>query len=185
MTSDGLGVPGVVRADLKEIADERGSFTEIWRGSSTDAAGVTFRQANLSRSRANVLRGMHFHDRQADLWIVLKGRASVALVDVRPSIAGSSETPESEEFVMEAGASVLIPARVAHGFLALENLELMYLVTAEYDGSDEHGFSWADRTVALRWPISEPVVSQRDASNSSFEAAVEAAHQRDLTSPGR
>ena len=35
---------------------------------------------------------------------------------------------------------VQIPARVAHGFMALEPVELVYLVTNEYDGSDEAGF---------------------------------------------
>ena len=45
-----------------------------------------------------------------------------------------------------------IPAGVAHGFLALEPLELLYLVTNEFDGSDELGFAWDDPAVAVPWP---------------------------------
>ena len=37
-----------------------------------------------------------------------------------------------------------IPRRVAHGFLALTDVSLMYLVSNEYDGTDELGFAWDD-----------------------------------------
>ena len=47
---------------------------------------------------------------------------------------------------------VVIPTGVAHGFLALDALELLYLVTNEYDGSDELGFAWDDPTAAVPWP---------------------------------
>ena len=47
---------------------------------------------------------------------------------------------------------VEIPAGVAHGFLALEHVELVYLVTTEYDGSDERGFAWDDPLAAVPWP---------------------------------
>ncbi len=80
-----------------------------------------------------VLRGLHLHRRQDDLWIVAEGRAFVALVDVRPALAGGA--PAVVE-TRELGADdwVYIPTGVAHGFLALEPLQLIYLVTNEYDG---------------------------------------------------
>jgi dTDP-4-dehydrorhamnose 3,5-epimerase len=181
MTDSEVGaINGVVRAQLNSIGDERGAFMELWRARETDAAGATFRQANLSRSQARVLRGMHFHDRQLDLWIVLNGRASVALVDLRARINGRGDALPTEEFEMTAGGSVLIPKRVAHGFLALEALELLYLVTNEYDGTDEHGFAWSDPAVGLNWPISDPIVSNRDAANPSIDSAINAASQRDV-----
>ena len=43
----------------------------------------------------------------------------------------------------------MIPTGVAHGFLALEPLELLYLVTNEYDGTDELGFAWDDPTAGV------------------------------------
>ena len=60
---------------------------------------------------------------------------------------------------------------MAHGFLALEALQLLYLVTNEYDGSDELGFAWDDPAVGVPWPLvtttpgGRPIVSDRDASN--------------------
>ena len=67
---------------------------------------------------------------------------------------------------------------MAHGFLALEPLELIYLVTNWYDGSDELGFAWDDPAVGVAWPTlaatadGRPIVSERDASNPSLAELV-------------
>ena len=50
---------------------------------------------------------------------------------------------------LAADRSVTIPPGVAHGFLALEQLELVYLVSNEFDGTDELGFAWDDPAVAF------------------------------------
>ena len=77
----------------------------------------------------------------------------------------------------ELGADdwVEIPAGVAHGFLALEPLELVYLVTAEFDDSDELGFAWDDPAVGVPWPLpiaetadGRPILSDRDRSNPTL-----------------
>jgi dTDP-4-dehydrorhamnose 3,5-epimerase len=180
MTSNTDGIAGVVHSRLTEIVDDRGSFTEIWRASGTATLGVTFTQGNISRSRAGVLRGMHFHDHQLDLWVVVNGRALVALADLRAAIHGTGATPQTEQFELIRGSAVLIPRRVAHGFLALEALDLIYLVSREYDGTDEFGFRWDDLSAGLRWPKPNPIVSQRDASGPSLADALEAARQRHL-----
>ena len=70
---------------------QRGSFRELWRAG--DFPDEPFVQANLSTSAAGVLRGLHLHRRQDDLWIVADGRAFVALVDVRPMLDGSGQRP--------------------------------------------------------------------------------------------
>ena len=70
-----------------------------------------------------------------------------------------------------ADESVTIPVGVAHGFLAVEPLELLYLVTNEFDGSDELGFAWDDPAVGVPWPHvagtadGRPILSGRDRSN--------------------
>ena len=74
------GLPGVRYGTIARHGDTRGAFRELWRaGSFPDA---TFVQANLSTSVAGVVRGLHLHRRQDDLWVVGNGRAFVALVDV-------------------------------------------------------------------------------------------------------
>ncbi|MBI3748462.1 MAG: dTDP-4-dehydrorhamnose 3,5-epimerase family protein [Chloroflexi bacterium] len=179
------GLSGVTFGTLRPIADERGSFTELWRSSWTRGFGADIRQANLSRSEPGVLRGLHVHERQADLWVLLEGRAFVALVDLRDRLDHLAAATATATFEMTFGSAVHIPAGVAHGFLALERVALLYMVTNEYTGTDEHGFAWNDPMAAVQWPIRSPILSRRDATNPSLEEALEAMRQRADVSPTR
>lgn len=165
-------IPGVLRRSIAFYADERGSFGELWREAWTYPLDGPMRQANLSRSAAGVLRGLHLHRRQADLWIVTEGRPFIALVDVRPMLAAGS-SPLVETIEAGPGDGVYLPPGVAHGFYAREALTLLYLVTTEYDGSDELGFAWDDPTAAIPWPDGEPILSARDATAPNLAALVE------------
>ncbi|HLY12786.1 MAG TPA: dTDP-4-dehydrorhamnose 3,5-epimerase family protein [Candidatus Limnocylindrales bacterium] len=178
-------LPGVRWSGIARHGDSRGSFRELWRASAgfeleprwTGAEDARFVQANLSTSDAGVLRGLHYHRRQLDHWIVASGRAFVALVDVRPALAGQGPAVvETRE--LAADGTVTIPTGVAHGFLALEPLQLIYLVTNEYDGSDELGFAWDDPAVGVEWPpcptsAGRPILSERDQRNPSLAQLIE------------
>jgi dTDP-4-dehydrorhamnose 3,5-epimerase len=169
-------IPGVHTGTSQSYGDERGSFREVWRESAFDPAATAttpdarFVQANLSLSAAGVLRGLHLHRRQLDLWFVAGGRAFTALVDVRPMLAGGGR-PIVDTLTLDADDWVSIPAGVAHGFLAIEPVRLLYLVTNEYDGSDELGFAWDDPLAAVPWPAvgetadGRPILSDRDRTN--------------------
>jgi dTDP-4-dehydrorhamnose 3,5-epimerase len=169
-------LPGVRYGAIERHADDRGAFRELWR--STAFPDRRFVQANLSTSAGGVLRGLHLHRRQDDLWVVSAGRAFVALVDVRPMLDGTGPTPLVETRVLPADDWVVIPSGVAHGFLALDPLELVYFVTNEYDGSDELGFAWDDPTAAVPWPMLEgipagrPILSARDSANPALSELV-------------
>jgi dTDP-4-dehydrorhamnose 3,5-epimerase len=181
---------GVRYGAIARHGDERGAFRELWRASAFPALTTAetgapagseprFVQANVSTSAAGVLRGLHYHRRQLDYWIVGAGRAFVALVDVRPLIDGSGPRALVETRELGADEWVVIPTGVAHGFLALEPLELVYLVTNEFDGSDELGFAWDDPAVGVPWPTvsatpdGRPILSDRDRSNPSLTDLVE------------
>ena len=178
-------IPGVRWGEVARHADTRGTFRELWRAGwfvDAAAAGVPqmqFRQANLSTSAPGVLRGLHLHRRQLDYWVVAEGRAFVALVDARPLLEGRSHRPIVETREVAADATVTIPAGVAHGFLALDALQVVYLVTAEYDATDELGFAWDDPLAAVRWPgvpgtgDGRPILSGRDRANPTQAALVE------------
>lgn len=174
------GLPGVSIERIARHGDPRGSFREVWRASwyeGVEAAWTggpgAFTQANVSTSAPGVLRGLHLHRRQLDHWVLLEGRVVVALVDVRPMLAGA-ERPLVETHELAADDRVTIPVGVAHGFLALEPLTLLYLVTNEYDGSDELGFAWDDPLAAVPWPAvpgtpdGRPILSDRDRANPSL-----------------
>ncbi len=169
-------LPGVSVGRLVRHADARGSFAELWRAEGTaQTGGLPAVQANLSTSAPGVLRGMHLHRRQVDRWIVLSGSAYVVLVDVRPQLIDPPTAVIVGASTMRSGETVTIPEGVAHGFLALEPLELLYFVTNAYDGSDELGFAWNDPAVGISWPRGAtadglPIVSARDASNPPLSA---------------
>jgi dTDP-4-dehydrorhamnose 3,5-epimerase len=164
-------IDGVVRHSHDAHADERGSFRELWRASLTGPLSVgEFVQANLSRSGARVLRGMHVHQRQTDLWVQLDGMAVAAVADLRPLVEGRSGAPAVELHDLVPGEALLIPPLVAHGYLARTDMSLLYLVTNEYDGTDESGFAWDDPAAAIPWPDAQPVLSDRDRSNPPLEA---------------
>lgn len=191
---------GVRYGAIARFEDPRGSFREIWRedtfGKIDPArAGVPpgseprFVQANLSTSAKGVLRGLHLHQRQLDHWVVASGRAFVALVDVRPMLVGA-ERPLVETRELQADDWVDIPIGIAHGFLALEPLQLLYFVTNTYDGSDELGFAWDDPLAAIPWPEipgvvdGRPILSDRDAANPSLRDLVERLRGPDDQLPG-
>jgi dTDP-4-dehydrorhamnose 3,5-epimerase len=181
-------LPGVRYGAVARHGDSRGAFRELWRASAfptltpaeTGAPAGSeprFVQANQSSSAVGVLRGLHYHRRQLDYWVVAAGRAFVALVDVRPVVEGrGAAVVETRELAVDEW--VVIPTGVAHGFLALEPLELIYLVTSEFDGSDELGFAWDDPAVGVPWPRLDatpdrrPILSDRDRSNPSLAELV-------------
>ena len=177
-------LPGVRYGHLTSHGDVRGTFTELWRASNPAGGPDPFVQANLSTSSRGVLRGLHLHRRQLDYWVIVGGRAFVALVDARGQLGGATATATTapvETRELGLGDWVVIQAGVAHGFLALEALRLLYLVTNEYDGSDELGFAWDDPAVGVPWPVvgtsdGRPIVSERDAANPSLAELV--AHLR-------
>lgn len=151
-------IPGVVVAPVQVLPDDRGSFAEIARSS---AYPEDFVQLNQSRSTKGVLRGLHFHRKQADLWYLARGRAQVALVDLREGVNRVETLILSES----EPKTLYIPPGVAHGYLALTDIDLFYLVSREYDAGDEYGVAWDDPALAIPWELSNPVLSDRDRSN--------------------
>lgn len=152
-------IPGVSVVEVKSLPDDRGWFAEIARSSTYPDAFV---QLNHSHSRRGVLRGLHYHREQADLWYLARGRAQVALADLRDPAETRVDT-----LILDAAApkTLYIPPGVAHGYVALTDVDLLYLVTREYDAADEFGVAWDDPALAIPWEVSDPILSPRDRSN--------------------
>jgi dTDP-4-dehydrorhamnose 3,5-epimerase len=160
---------GVEFKQYRVFPDTRGSFAEVfrseWPGNASYGSEL---QLNLSRSRKGSIRGLHFHHRQSDWWILLNGVLQVALADLRKD---SPTFLKRLSLRLESGdnACLLVPPGVAHGFLALEDASLIYAVNRFYDGSDEQGVAWNDPDLNIAWSISEPVLSERDRTNPTVD----------------
>jgi dTDP-4-dehydrorhamnose 3,5-epimerase len=158
-----VGLEDVDLRPLEDHSDERGTFRELFTAPQYQRQFV---QANHSRSVRGVLRGLHYHRYQDDLWYVVSGTAQVALVDLRTRAV----PPVTKTLLLsdQHPATLFIPAGVAHGFLALSDLYLIYLVTQLYDPSDEHGIAWNDPHLAIAWQTRAPILSDRDSTNPPF-----------------
>ncbi|HEU5003007.1 MAG TPA: dTDP-4-dehydrorhamnose 3,5-epimerase family protein [Actinomycetota bacterium] len=154
------GIPGAVLGTPVVHGDSRGSFMEIFR---EDLLGVHFVQANHSHSAAGVLRGLHYHRKQADAWYVIGGEAQAMLADLRTASTSPAVVPVP--LVGGEPQVLYIPPGVAHGFLAVTDVDLIYWVTGYYDASDEFGVAWDDATLSAPWRIAQPVLSGRDQAN--------------------
>jgi dTDP-4-dehydrorhamnose 3,5-epimerase len=163
-----VGIDGVLLFDLVTHRDLRGSFTEDYRASWIDG-GREMVQGNISVSRANVLRGLHFHRVQSDWWTFYTGVAVVGLYDLRTGSPTEGKGVALRLDTSQAFNGLYIPPGVAHGFYAETDLMLHYMVDNYYTGDDEFGVTWDDPGLGIDWPSHEPILSDRDRSNPSLE----------------
>ncbi len=163
-------ISGVYHAPIRVFEDSRGRFMETFRREWFPWINWEKMQGNRSDSKQHVLRGLHYHLHQIDYWYVSKGMIRVAMVDLRPS-SPTYKAVETLEIGDDNNMGVFVPMGVAHGFLALTDATLTYIVNNYYDGgADERGVAWNDPALAVPWGIEEPLISGRDADNRLLSA---------------
>lgn len=157
-------IDGVKFVQLKPFGDARGRFLETFRTEWFPERSWQIVQTNRSDSRAGVLRGLHYHFKQVDYWYVPNGTLRVGLADLRPT-SPTYLVNETIEIGDENQVGVFIPCGVAHGFYAVTDVTLTYLVDNYYDGGDEFGVAWNDPALGVAWNVTTPLLSGRDAQN--------------------
>jgi len=158
-------IADVYKSTIKAFADERGRFRETFRREWFPQVSWEKLQSNQSDSKAGVLRGLHYHFKQIDYWYVPSGQIRAALVDLRPS-SPTYKASMTLEMGGENNIGLFIPEGVAHGFVALTDCTLIYIVNNYYEGcKDEYGVAWDDPALNLDWGVEAPIISERDAQN--------------------
>ncbi|RPI76486.1 MAG: dTDP-4-dehydrorhamnose 3,5-epimerase [Desulfobacteraceae bacterium] len=159
-------LPGVLLLEPRVFADPRGFFMETYHRQRYEEAGIqdTFVQDNFSHSAKNVLRGLHYQRKhaQAKLVQVIKGVIFDGVVDIRPNSPcfGRWTGEELSEF---NGRQIYVPKGFAHGFCVLsESADVLYKCSDFYDPTDEGGIIWCDPDIGIQWPISVPLLSEKD-----------------------
>jgi dTDP-4-dehydrorhamnose 3,5-epimerase len=156
-------ITGVWIVEPDAHGDERGRFIETYRRS-WFPEGREMIQGNRSDKQAGAVVGLHYHLHQADYWLVPKGTARVVLHDLR-----QKSVTEGATLVLEIGEAdsrgVFIPPGVAHGFAAVTDMMITYLVDSYYNPDDELGVAWDDPDIAADWGVISPVLSTRDQNN--------------------
>ena len=162
-------LPGLVIVTPRVFPDDRGFFIETYKESDFRKAGIAerFVQDNHSRSSKGTLRGLHFQRSpyaQGKLVRASRGRLWDVAVDLRPD-SPTYRRWLGVELSEDNRVMFYIPAGFAHGFVALEDgTELQYKCTAEYDAASDGGVRWDDPELAIRWPITDVLVSAKDAA---------------------
>jgi len=160
---------GVLLVEPKVFTDARGLFLETYQRMRYQECGVhsIFVQDNHSHSRQGTLRGLHYQlaHAQAKLIYVVSGEIFDVVVDIRkgsPSYGkwfGATLTRENKH-------QIYIPEGFAHGFCALsETADVIYKASDFYTPGDEYGIFWADPDIGINWPLSNPLLSEKDAAN--------------------
>lgn len=162
------GLEGLVLVEPQVHGDARGFLVETFRTNDWAAVGIEadFVQANHSRSVRGVLRGMHFQREpgQAKLVRCASGAIFDVAVDIRPDSPTFGQW-EGHELSDENHRQLFIPVGFAHGFCVLsETADVIYSLSSYFDPGLEAGFAWDDPEVGIEWPISDPQISERDAS---------------------
>jgi dTDP-4-dehydrorhamnose 3,5-epimerase len=154
-------------------SDARGFFLETFRLDALPKVGIheTFVQENHSRSVRGTVRGLHFQvgEGQAKLVRVARGEIWDVFVDLR----SASQTLGRWEGVALDDVhhrALYLPVGFAHGFCVVSDVaDVLYRVSSYYDPDLERGLAWDDPDLAISWPASTAVLSDRDRSNPGLQ----------------
>jgi dTDP-4-dehydrorhamnose 3,5-epimerase len=166
---------GVLLVEPEVFHDARGLFIETFHTERyRQQLGVTapFVQDSFSRSRQGVLRGMHFQRTlpQGKLVRVSRGRIFDVAVDVRPTSTNFGEWV-GVELNEDSHRQLWIPPGFAHGFCVMsDTADDHYKCTDYYAPHDEMGLLWSCEVVGIDWPITDPILSAKDASHPRLNA---------------
>lgn len=165
---------GVMVLEPDRFEDARGFFLESFEQERYHALGIAeeFVQDNHSRSRRNVLRGLHFtkNKPQSQIMTVIRGRVFDVVVDIRkdsPTFGKWFGTELSDE----GPRQIYMAHGFAHGFCVLSDYaDLHYKVSQRYDPNDDGGLRWNDPDVGIEWRVSTPVISERDRNHPFLQS---------------
>lgn len=174
-----LGIEGVWLYKSSVFGDSRGYFTEWFKSeilTSTTSKSLDVSQANLSKSKKGVVRGIHFSiavEGQAKWITCVSGRIWDVVVDIRP-LSPTFKKWVSTELDANSGKSIFIGEGLGHAFLAMEEDTIIsYLLSSPYSPKDELAINPRDPDIAINWPLEELLFSPKDESAPYLRDLVE------------
>ncbi len=145
-------IEGVKVKKLKVIPDERGRLMEMLR--CDDDLFIDFGQTYMTTAYPGVVKGWHYHKKQTDNFVVVKGMMKVVLYDSREE---SSTYKEVNEFFMGEHNPMLlqIPTFVFHGFKCVSEVEAICINVPthpyNYDQPDEYRVAPNSKEIPYDW----------------------------------
>jgi dTDP-4-dehydrorhamnose 3,5-epimerase len=158
---------GVFLLEPRIFKDDRGWFFESYHEKRYWDAGLAakFVQDNHSRSSQGTLRGLHYQleHPQGKLVRVVMGEVYDVCVDIQQ---GSPTFGQWYGVYLsdENHRQLYVPPGFAHGFCVVsENADFLYKCTDFYTPGDEYSIRWDDPQIGIEWPITDPLLSDKDA----------------------
>ncbi|MEX2455737.1 MAG: dTDP-4-dehydrorhamnose 3,5-epimerase [Balneolaceae bacterium] len=151
----------------KVYGDQRGHFLEAYRQDLFKKYGIEleFVQDNISTSKKNTLRGLHYQlppASQAKLIMVVHGKILDVAVDLRQNSPTFGES-FSTELSSENRHMLLVPTGFAHGFSVLSDEATIYYKCNDYYNKElERGVRWDDPQLNIDWKVDDPILSEKD-----------------------
>ena len=127
--------------------------------------GLKFNHDRYSKSKQNVLRGLHYDDKTWKLISCPHGKLYLVVLDLREKQPNYGKW---ESFIIgpETGTQVLIPPMFANGHYVMEDNSIFQYKLAypgEYYDDDKQGtVFWNDKRFNIDWPTDNPILSKRD-----------------------
>ena len=163
-----LSFKDVLLIEPEVFNDERGFFFESFNQRTFNkliGREVKFVQDNQSRSKKNVIRGLHFQIEKPQIKLikVISGSIFDVFVDIRKQSKNFGKHI-SVELNAEDNKQLWIPEGFAHGFLVLSEIaEVQYKVSEFWDPELERSLLWSDEDLNINWPLSSnPIISSKD-----------------------
>ena len=158
---------GVVVLEPEVFQDDRGFFTEVFREDQFKELGLphVYVQDNHSGSVKGVVRGLHFQwePPMAKLMRVTVGSAFLVAVDIRKGSPTLGRWVGVEVSTVNR-LQVYAPAGFARGFCVTSDFaEIQYKCTGIYNNKGESGVLWNDPEIGVEWPVTDPILSGKDA----------------------
>jgi dTDP-4-dehydrorhamnose 3,5-epimerase len=171
-----LSIDGAYILESTVWPDNRGFFREWFKRSDFEGEGIDFpiQQANLSVSKRDVVRGLHYSlapEGQAKVVTCAFGELDDVLVDVRVG-SPTYAAVEVVHLCADEERSVYVPAGLAHGFCVTSEIgALAYLLSSPFNAPMELEIDPFDPALNVPWTLSgKAVVSDKDANAPSLES---------------
>jgi len=177
MKATSLSINGSWKIDFQRFDDNRGYFYESFKDEdfkSQIGRNFSIKQTNTSSSSKGSVRGIHYAlvpPSQAKLVQCQRGSIKDYVIDIR---VGSPTFGQFEEIELNenSASAVFIEEGLAHAFVALENQTVVtYYVTEKYNPDREKGINPFDKTLNVKWPEMELVLSDKDKQAITLEDA--------------
>ncbi|MHA2174307.1 MAG: dTDP-4-dehydrorhamnose 3,5-epimerase [Candidatus Hodarchaeales archaeon] len=166
---------GAYIIELEPFTDHRGTFARTFCKREFQEQGLNSNmvQTNLSVSYyKHTLRGLHYQSdggEEDKLVKCIKGRFLDVILDVRKDSRTFGKY-EMVELTESNDKMVYLPRGCAHGSITLEdNTQMIYQVSNYYDPEKEKGIRWNDPSFMIKWPIDNPILSEKDANWNDFK----------------